>query len=92
MFTVAVRFVSGRYYAASHLDRTGPEWPPHPDRLFSALVASCYQACDGKGRAALEWLEQQGPPCLEVPILSDAAQEGRIIPAMVRNERCKAQQ
>ena len=28
MFTVAVRFVSGRYYAASHLDRTGPEWPP----------------------------------------------------------------
>ena len=89
MLAVAVRFLTGRYYAASHTDRSQPEWPPHPDRLFSALVASCHQACGGQGRAALEWLEQQGPPSLAVPLLSEAAQDGRMIPAMVRTNDAK---
>ena len=39
MLTVEVDFLTGRYVAARHDDRNAPEWPPHPARFFSALVA-----------------------------------------------------
>ncbi len=84
MLAIAVRFTTGRYYAASHSDRTRPEWPPHPDRLFSALVAAYYQSSAGTGRSALEWLERQGPPSLAVPHLPHALTDGRTMLAMVR--------
>lgn len=90
MFSIAVRFVTGRYYAASHADRTRPEWPPHPDRLFSALVAACHQACEGTGRAALEWLERQGPPSLAIAPSSDTRTAGRTMLAMVRTNDADA--
>lgn len=83
MLAIAVRFPTGRYYAASHRDRAQPEWPPHPDRLFSALVSTCYQTGEGTGRSALEWLERQGPPALCIPALPEDAKEGRAICAMV---------
>ena len=38
--------------------RNRPEWPPHPDRLFQALV----DAAQPEDRAALRWLEQQPAP------------------------------
>lgn len=39
------------------------EWPPHPSRLFSALVAAFYESgLDSNLRSALVWLEEQDPP------------------------------
>jgi CRISPR-associated protein Csb2 len=39
------------------------EWPPHPQRLFSALVdAAGHSGLPPSARSAIEWLEQQEPP------------------------------
>jgi len=58
-----VEFLSGVCVAGRSPSDPVPDWPPQPDRLFSALVASWAargQAADE--RDALEWLEQQAPP------------------------------
>ena len=61
---IEVNFLTGRFVATCHNDRRQPEWPPHPARLFSALVAAWADADepDAAERAALEWLESQAPP------------------------------
>src|SRR5512146_2289711 len=64
MLAIEVELLTGRYIATRYNDRTRAEWPPHPARLFSALVATHY-AKDPPvpaERAALEWLERQVPP------------------------------
>ena len=65
-FCVEVNFLTGRYVATSHNDRRQPEWPPHPARLFSALVATWADADepDPSEREALEWLEVQQAPAI----------------------------
>lgn len=65
-FCIEVNFLTGRYVATSHNDRRRSEWPPHPARLFSALVAAWTDADepDPSERKALEWLETQGPPTI----------------------------
>ena len=63
-------FPSGQYFAAQPSDPTMPEWPPHPSRLFSALVAAAYQSLPGmttERQAAIHWLEAAGPPTITVP-------------------------
>lgn len=40
MLAIEVELLSGRYAAAAFNDRDRVEWPPHPARLFSALVAT----------------------------------------------------
>jgi CRISPR-associated protein Csb2 len=64
MFAVAIELLTGRYTAMRFNDRTQPEWPPHPARLFSAMVAAWADSDnpDPGERNALEWLERQGPP------------------------------
>ncbi len=64
MLALQVHFLTGRYYATAHNDRAAPEWPPHPARLFSAMAAAHFAppAPPEAERAALLWLEQQGPP------------------------------
>lgn len=65
MLAVEVTLIGGTYEAA--LD-AGPEWPPHPGRLFNALVA---QAEPGSpDDEALEWLQRQAAPV----VLASAAQ------------------
>jgi len=61
---IEVRFLTGRFVATAHNDRDRTEWPPHPARLFSAMVATWADSDepDPDERAALEWLEAQGPP------------------------------
>lgn len=61
---IEVNFLTGRFVATCHNDRRQPEWPPHPARLFSALVAAWADADepDAAERVALEWLESQAPP------------------------------
>ena len=65
-FCIEVNFLTGRYVATFHNDRQRSEWPPHPARLFSALVEAWTDADepDGTEREALEWLEAQGPPAI----------------------------
>ena len=65
-FGIEVNFLTGRYIATSHHDRKQSEWPPHPARLFSALVATWTDADepDPSEREALEWLETQQPPAI----------------------------
>ena len=65
-----VQFPSGRCYAAHTADPSLPEWPPHPSRLYSALVASAYRSnFDGSNaqRAALQWFEALPPPAISCP-------------------------
>ena len=63
-FGIEVNFLTGRYVATSHSDREKSEWPPHPARLYSALVATWADADepDPEERDVLRWLESQDPP------------------------------
>lgn len=67
MFGIAIDFLAGRYVATAYNDRDRAEWPPHPARLFSALVAtwSDGEPINDEGKrelTALLWLEHQAPP------------------------------
>ena len=63
-FGIEVNFLTGRFVATYHNDRQQHEWPPHPARLFSALVDAWADTDvpDRSERSALEWLESQKPP------------------------------
>ncbi|KYF66263.1 type I-G CRISPR-associated protein Csb2 [Sorangium cellulosum] len=69
MLAIEVALLTGRYVATAVDDRNRAEWPPHPARLFSALVDAHFEALDPSTdeRDALEWLEQQGPPEITAP-------------------------
>lgn len=64
MFAIAIELLAERYTAMQFNDRAKPEWPPHPARLFSAMVAAWADADepDPGERAALCWLEAQDAP------------------------------
>lgn len=68
MLAIEVELLTGRYAATAHNDRERAEWPPHPARFFSALVAALHdhEEVDQSERAALLWLEQQTVPSLWV--------------------------
>ncbi len=58
-----IEFLTGACRAARSPASEAPDWPPQPDRVFSALV--CAWALRGSRqdeRQALEWLEEQSPP------------------------------
>jgi CRISPR-associated protein Csb2 len=60
-----IQLLTGAFRAASVAARDAPEWPPHPDRVFSALVCAwAEQGRDPEGGAALRWLEALRPPLL----------------------------
>lgn len=68
MLGIELELLTARYAATTHNDRGRAEWPPHPARFFSALVAALhdYEVADQAERAALLWLEQQSAPSLWV--------------------------
>jgi len=59
MFGIEVEFLTGVCVAATPGAREEPEWPPHPDRLYQALVASWARNDQPREeeRQALVWLE-----------------------------------
>jgi len=58
-----VEYLSGVSFAAISPDSPLPDWPPQPDRIFSALVATWAARGQEKPEAdALEWLEKLSPP------------------------------
>ncbi len=67
MLALKINFITGRYAASAYNDRQAAEWPPHPARVFSALVAAWAEASDQPcphERRVLEWLESAGPPSI----------------------------
>jgi CRISPR-associated protein Csb2 len=68
MLAIEVELLTGRYAATAHNDRGRAEWPPHPARFYSALVATLHNGenVDQAERQALLWLEHQGAPSLWV--------------------------
>lgn len=64
---ITCEFLTSRYVAkATHVE---PEWPPHPARLFYALVSALHvfesegnEGGDADERQALEWLEKLNHP------------------------------
>lgn len=42
MLALRIDFLNGTYHAADPTAYTASEWPPHPDRVFQALVAAAY--------------------------------------------------
>jgi len=79
MFALGIDFITGVAVMTDTASREKAEWPPHPARVFMALVAAHYETKplpeDGSyaeeawslERAALEWLEAQGAPQMNWP-------------------------
>lgn len=68
MLTIAWQYLSGRSCAASFSDRQEAEWPPHPDRIFQALVAAWGERGEASDeREVLAWIESLGVPNLVAP-------------------------
>jgi CRISPR-associated protein Csb2 len=66
MLVLEIEFLRGVAVLATNPANAAPDWPPHPDRIFSALVASWGARGErDEERAALEWLERQAPPRAE---------------------------
>ena len=66
-----IEFLTGAYRGTSEPASEEADWPPQPDRVFSALVA----AWGARGelpeeREALEWLERQDPPAVHAAPVS----------------------
>jgi CRISPR-associated protein Csb2 len=64
---ITCEFLTSRYVAKATHGK--PEWPPHPARLFYALVSALHvfrsegnEGGDVEERKALEWLEDRGHP------------------------------
>ena len=60
-----IEFLTGVCRAAREPGGDAPDWPPQPDRVFSALVSAWGARGElSEERAALEWLEEQPHPII----------------------------
>lgn len=66
MLAIEVEYLLGRAVATDPSQRDLAEWPPHPTRLYSALVDALHDVSDQGRRAeceaALRWMECEPPP------------------------------
>lgn len=70
MLAIEVEFLMGRAVISQWEDRTQAEWPPHPQRLFSALVAAYGELERHSGHErALRWLESLPAPEIKADLL-----------------------
>ncbi|HEU5150013.1 MAG TPA: type I-U CRISPR-associated protein Csb2 [Iamia sp.] len=71
MLAVEVELLTGTYTATQFNDRNQPEWPPHPARLFSAMVAAWADADepDEAEADALRWFEALGDPAIRCSLV-----------------------
>lgn len=71
-----IEFLIGVAFAAQGPDSGNPDWPPQPDRVFSALVATWGARGEQESEAvALRWLEEQ-----PVPVIAASESEPRTAP------------
>ena len=67
MLALGIRYLQG-VAVGSHGEHGRVEWPPHPARVFMAMVAAHYQTgAEATERAALRWLEESPPPEIHAP-------------------------
>jgi len=79
MLAIAWQYLTGRSVATDYTDRRQAEWPPHPDRVFQALVAAWGEGGqDPAEEEALRWLEALGAPELSCPLNITAADPVRV--------------
>lgn len=66
MLILEIEWLLGVCFAARSPADATPDWPPQPDRIFSALTASWgARGSSPEESAALEWLESQQPPTIQ---------------------------
>lgn len=69
MLAIEVELLTGCYTATHFNDRTVPEWPPHPARLYSAMVNAWGESDAAADEAdALRWMEDLGDPLVSCSI------------------------
>jgi CRISPR-associated protein Csb2 len=67
MLAIGIRYLQG-VAVGSHGEHGRVEWPPHPARVFMAMVAAHYQTgANAAERTALLWLEALAPPEIHAP-------------------------
>lgn len=70
MLAIEVEYLLGRSVATDPSRRDRAEWPPHPTRLYSALVDALHDVSDPGRRvqceAALRWIEAEPPPAIKL--------------------------
>jgi CRISPR-associated protein Csb2 len=81
MLVLEVEFTLGDYRGAESPFDTTTDWPPQPDRLFSALVSTW----GTRGRKheealALRWLESQAPPEMRAGPHTERSTPGVYVP------------
>lgn len=66
MLAVEIDLLAHRFTATTFNDRALAEWPPHPARLYSAMVAAWADDDQPAAveQAALRWFEALGPPTI----------------------------
>lgn len=63
MLALGIRYLTGYTVASESSDRKRPEWPPHPRRVFMAMVAAHFQTGSSpEERDTLEWIESLPAP------------------------------
>src|SRR5579885_1669093 len=68
MLSLEVEYLTGVCFAARSQSSDEPDFPPQPDRVFSALVAAWGSRGEApREKKALEWLEEQEPPRIDAP-------------------------
>lgn len=81
MLVLAWTYLTGRAVATDPSDRQRPEWPPHPDRVFQALVAAWGGLGESAvGATALSWLAGLPAPHLAVSTAEPAAMPKVFVP------------
>lgn len=64
-----IEFLTGAYRGTGEPASAEADWPPQPDRVFSALVSTWATRGEAsQERAALEWLERQAPPTIHATV------------------------
>ena len=81
MLALGIRYLQGMT-VGSHGEHGRVEWPPHPARVFMAMVAAHYQTgADPSERDALLWLESLSkPPDIHAPDAEPCAAVTQFVP------------
>ncbi|MFO7567013.1 MAG: type I-U CRISPR-associated protein Csb2 [Enhygromyxa sp.] len=81
MISLCLELLTGRYVASEFNNRNRAEWPPHPARVFSALVAAYHESDrPPHGEEALRWLERLGAPQLTFSAAHDRDLKTNFVP------------
>jgi CRISPR-associated protein Csb2 len=86
-----IEYLSGVSCSSLGPDTPVPDWPPQPDRVFSALVASWgARGQDDREARALEWLEALPAPMIfAAPVARRSAASVFVPPNDPRSDRLK---